>query len=49
MQSIGQCIFELKAADDAAWYRVIYLARIENTIYVLDSFKKRAGRPRKTI
>lgn len=40
MQSIGQGVFELKAADEARWYRVIYLARIENTIYVLDSFTK---------
>jgi phage-related protein len=40
MQSIGQGVFELKAADEAKWYRVIYLARIENMIYVLDSFTK---------
>ena len=36
MQSIGQGVFELKTADEAAWYRVIYLARIEDTIYVLE-------------
>jgi phage-related protein len=42
MQSIGQGVFELKTADEAAWYRVIYLARIENTIYVLDSFTKKS-------
>ena len=29
MQSIGQGVFELKTADESAWYRVIYLARIE--------------------
>ena len=42
MQSIGPGVFELKAADEAAWYRVIYLARIEDTIYVLDSFIKKS-------
>jgi phage-related protein len=40
MQSIGQGVFELKAEDETAWYRVIYLARIQDTIYVLDSFVK---------
>jgi len=47
MQSIGQGVFELKAADEAAWYRVIYLARIENTIYVLDSFTKKTRKTEK--
>jgi phage-related protein len=48
MQSIGQGVFELKAADEAAWYRVIYLARIEDTIYVLDSFTKKTRKTEKT-
>jgi phage-related protein len=47
MQSIGQGVFELKAADEAAWYRVIYLAHIENTIYVLDSFIKKSRKTEK--
>jgi phage-related protein len=47
MQSIGQGVFELKAGDEAAWYRVIYLARIEDTIYVLDSFKKNSRKTEK--
>jgi phage-related protein len=47
MQSIGQGVFELKAADEAAWYRVIYLARIEDTIYVLDSFTKKTRKTEK--
>jgi phage-related protein len=42
MQSIGQGVFELKDADESAWYRVIYLARIEDRIYVLDCFCKRS-------
>lgn len=47
MQSIAQGVFELKAADDAAWYRVIYLSRIEDTIYVLDSFTKNTRKTEK--
>jgi len=47
MQSIGQGVFELKTADEATWYRVIYLARIENTIYVLDSFTKQSRKTEK--
>lgn len=47
MQSIGQGIFELKAADEAAWYRVIYLARIHGMIYVLDSFTKNSRKTEK--
>jgi phage-related protein len=47
MQSIGRGVFELKTADEAAWYRVIYLARIEDTIYVLDSFTKKSRKTEK--
>lgn len=48
MRSIGQGVFELKTADEAAWYRVIYLARIGETIYVLDSFIKKSRKTEKT-
>ena len=47
MQSIGQGVFELKTADEAAWYRVIYLARIADRIYVLDSFTKKSRKTEK--
>jgi phage-related protein len=47
MKSIAQGVFELKAADEAAWYRVIYLAKIGNTIYVLDSFTKKSRKTEK--
>jgi phage-related protein len=40
MQSIGKGVFELKETDESAWYRVIYLARIEDRIYILDCFTK---------
>ena len=47
MQSIGSGVFELKAADDATWYRIVYLTRIEDTIYVLDSFTKKTRKTEK--
>jgi predicted XRE-type DNA-binding protein len=44
MQSVGKGVFELKDADDATWYRMLYLARspgaYSDTIYVLDCFTK---------
>ncbi len=40
MSSIGQGVFELKDSDADKWYRVLYLARIEDTIHVLHSFTK---------
>jgi phage-related protein len=40
MQSIDQGVFELKDSDEKTWYRMIYLARIHNNIYVLDCFEK---------
>lgn len=42
MQSIGNGVFELKEQDQRAWYRLIYLARIEDVIYVLHCFEKRS-------
>jgi phage-related protein len=47
MQTIGQGVFELKTGDEATWYRVIYLARIQDTIYVLDSFTKKSRKTEK--
>lgn len=40
MSSIGAGVFELKEADERAWYRAIYLSKIGNTIYVLHCFEK---------
>jgi len=40
MQSIGAGVFELKDSDEKTWYRMVYLARIEDAIYVLDCFEK---------
>lgn len=38
--SIGPCVFELRDQDERAWYRVVYLSRIERVIYVLHCFEE---------
>jgi phage-related protein len=40
MSSIGSGVYELKEADELAWYRAIYLSKIGNTIHVLHCFEK---------
>ena len=40
MSSIGSGVYELKEADEHAWYRAIYLSKVGNTIYVLHCFEK---------
>jgi len=40
VQSIGPGVFELKDSDESAWYRMVYLARVKDVIYVLDCFEK---------
>lgn len=38
--SVGKGVWELKEGDSRSWYRVMYLARIENVIHVLHCFEK---------
>ena len=40
MSSIGSGVYELKEADERAWYRAIYLSKVDDTIYVLHCFEK---------
>ena len=40
MESVGKGVWELKTADERTWYRVIYLTRIGDDLYVLHSFEK---------
>ena len=44
MPSVGKGVFELKTDDDASWYRLMYVARIHDVIYVLDCFKKNTAK-----
>ena len=47
MESIGAGVYELKESDEASWYRVIYLARVQNRIYVLHCFQKQSRKTEK--
>lgn len=40
MPSVGKGVFELKESDEKTWYRVLYLSKVDNVIYVLHSFEK---------
>jgi phage-related protein len=41
-------VFELRDQDERAWYRVVYLSRINDVIYVLHCFEKESREmPRK--
>ncbi len=42
LPSIGTGVFELRDQDDRAWYRLIYLSRIHNVIYILHCFEKKS-------
>jgi phage-related protein len=40
MESVGKGVWELKASDEHTWYRVMYLTRIGDALYVLHAFEK---------
>ena len=42
MESVGPGAWELKEQDERAWYRVIYLSRIDDVIYILHCFEKQS-------
>ena len=42
MESIGPGVWELKEHDEKTWYRVLYLSRIDDVIYVLHCFEKQS-------
>jgi len=41
MPSVGQGVEELRVWDDAGTYRVIYIARLREAVYVLHAFQKK--------
>jgi phage-related protein len=47
MPSIAPGVFELKDSDERAWYRMVYLARVKDTIYVLHCFEKNTAKTEK--
>ena len=40
MKSIGKRVYELRQQDARGWYRLVYLAKIGDTVYVLHCFEK---------
>src|SRR5258708_39781139 len=43
MKTVGPGGYELREQDERAWYRVFYLKKIENVVYVLHCFEKRTA------
>src|SRR6478736_9563799 len=43
MKTVGPGVYELRDQDDGAWYRVFYLKKIADVIYVLHCFEKRTA------
>jgi len=46
MPSIGSGVMELRVWDEAGTFRVVYVAKFENAIYVLHCFKKEKSKNR---
>ena len=44
MTSIGPGVYELRDFDDRAWYRVIYLSKAGDSIYILHCFEKKTNK-----
>src|SRR6476661_1820784 len=43
MKTVGPGVYELRDQDERAWYRVFYLKKIANLVYVLHCFEKRTA------
>jgi phage-related protein len=43
MRTVGPGVYELRDQDEGAWYRVFYLKKIADVIYVLHCFEKRTA------
>jgi len=44
MKSIGMGVFELRQMDRNGWYRLIYLKKIGDRLFVLHSFIKKSAK-----
>jgi len=44
MKPIGRGVFELRQRDANGWYRLIYLTKARDTIYVLHAFTKKSAK-----
>lgn len=43
MRTVGPGVYELRDQDERAWYRVFYLKKIADVIYVLHCFEKQTA------
>ena len=48
MSSLGPGVNEIRIQDEGGAFRVIYVAKLEDAIYVLHAFQKKDQRTRKT-
>jgi phage-related protein len=44
METVGTGVYELKEGDEKAWYRVIYVSKVNDVIYVLHCLEKQSRR-----
>ena len=47
MTSVGSAVAEIRIWDEAGTFRVIYIAKFENAIYVLHCFQKKSQKTSK--
>ena len=47
MKTVGSGVYELRDQDDRAWYRVFYLKKIADAVYVLHCFEKQTAQTEK--
>ena len=47
MTSVGQGVREIRIRDEAGIFRVLYIAKIEDVVYVLHAFQKKTQKTRK--
>ena len=44
MRSIGKGVFELRQRDNNGWYRLSYLTRVGDSLYMLHGFTKKSAK-----
>lgn len=44
MPSVGARVYELRQMDDRGWYRVIYLGKLGDRLYMLHGFMKKSAK-----
>jgi phage-related protein len=48
MNTVGQGVKEIRIRDSAGAFRVVYVARFDDAVYVLHCFQKKTEKTRKT-